>query len=669
MSRSTWLWGAWIAGCGLLVLAWPGSGVTLEACGPYTPDSVLASGRGHIRSLPSVYFERLLEDIALPHLEVTPMGSSRLSDTYESDTGKAQAALLVEHLEAGGVPANEREQILAGFKKVRGEIRASDDARREAEPPSIPRELPPAFRRYLVGAWNWHVGNIKAARTAWRGVLQLRPASRREMTIFATYMLGRSYVEEDVDQASTWFEKTRSHASEGLPDPTGLARASFGWEARACLLAQRYVESIELYLVQWRFGSDRAADSLRYVAAQVIRQEDDVLRRVIASDRARAVLLAELVAKGSAYLTWPEPTRAQVQRLLALCEERADTQPDEATLLASIAYRNGRVMEAWRWVRLAPEGRPLGRWIQAKLLVRDGRYEEAAEHLSFVVAAWRDRHAPAIEVDWDDSAWFNQEAQLREVEGDLAVLETHRGRYVEALDLLLRSRRYWDDLAYLAERVLSPDELKAYVDRTWPEDEVGPARQIRLLLAQRLMRLERSKEAVPYFIPTMRGSAAEVANLQKIVQDEQRDAPLAEAHWMLALLYREHGEGLFGHVDRAQYRADGTPRYRWDLERTRRGQFEPLARSSADERARTARHTDRIDIARMPWARIAHHAWEAVSRMPDGEAKTATRLFEAASWMRHLFPDEAERHVHALLARCPESDEARRVAVTGWLPR
>lgn len=664
-----WLAAGWMAAGALMVLAWPASGVELEACGPYVPDSALASGRGHLRSLPSVYFESLLEDIARPHLEATSVDAARVLHKSERATGEAQAALLATHLAATAVPAQERERILASFAQARDQIRPPKEPRRDVPRPAIPRGLPPAFRRYLVGAWNWHAGNIEAARTAWRGVLQLRPASRREMTVFATYMLGRSYVDVDVDQARNWFQKTRAHAAAGLPDPTGLANASLGWEARACLLAARYVECVDLYLLQWRFGSERAADSLRYVAAQVMRQDDDVVRRVIASDSARRVLLAELVAKGSAYLTWPEPTHGQVQRVLTLCEERTATPPDEATLLASIAYRNGKAMEAWRWVRLAPQEVPLARWIQAKLLVREGRYEDAAEHLTFVVEAWRAGHAPAIEVDWDDHGWFGQEARLREAESDLAVLATHRGRYTEALDLLLRSRRYWDDLAYLAERVLSPDELQTYVDRTWPEDEVGPARQIRLLLAQRLMRLDRSEEAVSYFVPTMRGAAAEVARYQQLAQDEAEETARAEAHWMLALLYREHGDGLLGHVDRAQYRANGKPRYRWDLERTRGEQFEPLARSNADERQRTARHTDRIDIARMPWARIAHHAWEAVSRMPDAEARTAARLYEAASWMRHLFPDEAERHVHALLARCPDSDEARRVAETGWLPR
>ena len=71
----------------------------------------------------------------------------------------------------------------------------------------------------------------------------------------------------------------------------------------------------------------------------------------------------------------------------------------------------------------------------------------------------------------------------------------------------------------------------------------------------------------------------------------------------------------------------------------------------------------------MPWSRIARHAWAAVEGMPDNDAETATRLYTTANWLRFRFPDEAERFVHALLARCPDSPEALRVKPTGWLPK
>ena len=48
--------------------------------------------------------------------------------------------------------------------------------------------------------------------------------------------------------------------------------------------------------------------------------------------------------------------------------------------------------------------------------------------------------------------------------GDLGGLHLARGDFVQALDILLTGR-LWEDAAYVAERVLTANELKAYVDK------------------------------------------------------------------------------------------------------------------------------------------------------------------------------------------------------------
>ena len=65
----------------------------------------------------------------------------------------------------------------------------------------------------------------------------------------------------------------------------------------------------------------------------------------------------------------------------------------------------------------------------------------------------------------------NDSYQLRisreQLLGELGVLSLSRGDFSQALDALLRAN-FWEDAAYVAERVLTVDELKAYVDREWP---------------------------------------------------------------------------------------------------------------------------------------------------------------------------------------------------------
>ena len=52
--------------------------------------------------------------------------------------------------------------------------------------------------------------------------------------------------------------------------------------------------------------------------------------------------------------------------------------------------------------------------------------------------------------------------------GELGVLHLARGDYASSLDALLRAG-FWADAAYVAERVLTLEELEAYVQRNWPE--------------------------------------------------------------------------------------------------------------------------------------------------------------------------------------------------------
>ena len=163
------------------------------------------------------------------------------------------------------------------------------------------------------------------------------------------------------------------------------------------------------------------------------------------------------------------------------------------------------------------------------------------------------------------------------------VLTLSRGQYVEALDQLLRAggpldatrpaeeegwpmTPYWNDAAYVAERVLTLDELKQYVDAQAPatpaparpkvfdlkdgDDYYGWARQhpvptadrLRLLLARRMVREGMIDQAVPYFpaeadprFARMRYDAAGVAKLENDASRSQAAAcggPARSRQWL-----------------------------------------------------------------------------------------------------------------------------------------
>ena len=135
----------------------------------------------------------------------------------------------------------------------------------------------------------------------------------------------------------------------------------------------------------------------------------------------------------------------------------------DADRVAALAYRVGRYDLAQALAERLDTA--LAWWVRAKLAVRQGDTERAAHAYTQALAAF-----PRA----DGSLEPNAGALLKAEQG---VLSLSRGQYVEALDQLYRAAAhrdgeappdegwplspYWNDAAYVAERVLTTDELKA----------------------------------------------------------------------------------------------------------------------------------------------------------------------------------------------------------------
>jgi hypothetical protein len=151
-----------------------------------------------------------------------------------------------------------------------------------------------------------------------------------------------------------------------------------------------------------------------------------------------------------------------------------------------------------------------------------------------------------------------------------------RGEYRDSLQLLFPvAETYWGDVIYIAERVLTVDELKAFVDGLPPVsapqtrsdryDRTDPIASLRALLARRLVRVGRTGEAVAYFPPRVPGSTAEERDADRADAEDARNylavleatrpawfewpwqrVSRAEALFKLARMTRVHGMGLMG---------------------------------------------------------------------------------------------------------------------------
>ncbi len=161
------------------------------------------------------------------------------------------------------------------------------------------------------------------------------------------------------------------------------------------------------------------------------------------------------------------------------------------------------------------------------------------------------------------------------VAGEQAILALNRGDYLQAMDLMYRGKEnYWADVADIAERVLTVDELKGFVDKHAPApttplkpvkpDEYNGERitqevQLRELLARRMMRAGRYEEAVNYFaIPNYRQAAQDFANLMKAAKDKSADKNArAKSYYQAAALLRSQGLDFTGYEMTPDYNIYG----------------------------------------------------------------------------------------------------------------
>jgi len=367
------------------------------------------------------------------------------------------------------------------------------------------------------------------------------------------------------------YTRARKLAAAGAPDEQGLAVASFGDEALTYLIDRKtgkqcdyrsflnstpcadalapadLKQAIALYAQQAARGSDSGLQSLRFIAGWAVGDKKHVAALIDDPIAQRLLVAYALAREGDIVDDKPEsafeyyggydnsygPTgfsdAARGDKgikpnpaLLALVEAIQQSGIEHvagADRLAALAYRVGRYDFASALVARSPSA--LASWVSAKLALRRG--DTAAAVAAYAQAS---KGFPLA-----DSSVEPGSAQL--IKGEQAVLTLSRGQYVEALSYMFdaaarqdhvteyddppRDVGFGSDMSYIAERVLTTDELKNFVDARVPASPVPPlppagatgsaypvlnpstGDSLRYLLARRLVRDGRVEEAVPYF--------------------------------------------------------------------------------------------------------------------------------------------------------------------------
>lgn len=422
---------------------------------------------------------------------------------------------------------------------------------------------------YASGAKAFHAGRWDEARASFLEVLALPAEERRHFSTFAAFMLGRGA--ESTQEAREHFAEVRELVRQGFEDPLGLAVASLGEEARLLLRDGDDAGAIQLYAEQAAHGSGSATTSLLFVARGIARDEAR-LQRVLKDPVGQRLLATYAWTRGQETL-WAEDGSAPGPSPLPRLLEALASVPtlSGADRLAAGAWRAGHFDLAERFAD--KERTPLATWVKAKLALRKGDRTAADRYLAEATEG-----IPETE-NWTGASWQPQLKPRARLEGERALLALLRGAFPEAAELALKSCA-WQDIAYVAERVLTVEELQRFVAahasgserlcRSESSSAEPPSEepsgiavqgsgeveelqdkdmgaQLRLLLGRRLLRSGRGQESLEYF----RGTKWEEPARQYVEALERarsvwNDVDEAQALYSASRLARTLGMELMG---------------------------------------------------------------------------------------------------------------------------
>lgn len=392
---------------------------------------------------------------------------------------------------------------------------------------------------------------LTAALDRFQQILQLPPDQAKPRILWATFMLGRSHALRahpgDLDQALIEFRQVAELVRTGADDPMGLGHAALGEAGRAALQTGQFAEAVRWYAEQAAAPEPGSAiESLHRAAEKLLISEqpldsplhDPVIQRALIA-YAVAVTLSSYVDNSciaalgcnnadsdSGFDTTDKDAATRLVEAIARLDVKQVQWPDQ---VAGLAYKLEKYDVVTRV--LAVSNTPYAEWIRAKMLLHGGDLQAAA------AAFARASKGFATNDSSTDPLPFYV---VNRFQGELGLISLARSDYVEAFNQLLAGG-FQDDARYVAERVLTLEELQRQVDK----QDLGPP--FRDLLARRLTRAGREAEALVYYeSDSVRDSARKYSEYLRQAQQGETPESRAAGWYGAARLEIESGMVLRG---------------------------------------------------------------------------------------------------------------------------
>jgi hypothetical protein len=560
---------------------------------------------------------------AKSYRSVVPPGDISMGDFAAATETADLVAWLGARSEVDGVAVLDAHQLARGGLGLSGW--------RDRVAAVAPTEL----RLYLLGAGHLRRGKVFQAMMAWEELLELAPAERPMKTVWAHHMLATTARELGArPNAIVRYQATREAVDSGFQDSLGLALSALGWEAYAHYVEGDRVRAIRLYVSQAIHGDMSALASLRLLIRNALSDPD--VRGALAADAVARPAVSALLASRLGMADHASGGPGVAHWIDAVTAQHDSEDPSSATpvvrhadRLALLAYRGGWYDVASKWQALASSELALTHWIGSKLSLRNGDVEAAAVSASAALGRHQASDAPAGASDG--------------IYDDAAIFAMRRDDYVQAFNLLVGRAEAWLDAAYIAERVLTVDELRAMVDRRWPiaaESEWSVASRMRYLLGRRLARERRPAEAQRYLPEPWRSAYATFLEHLATARDIRGDAETrGNAFWSAAHLLRRQGIEMIGTEVAPDWQAYGG-NYSDTAMPTLRSPPEtlPPLNASLSELARVGR-SQVSPNKRWHYRYLAGSlALEGANLLPKTSDKAARMLCHASSWIINRDP-------------------------------
>lgn len=524
------------------------------ACGPDFPMRLLADRTATLNEFPESNFAFEAKHLVKPQLKLAMF-------TGESNYYGLDAETLVKNRNAV-----EQKSLNAADWALVQRLRTLSPAEIETQGASLPTEL----RVYLEGAAALRQDDQTAAQQYFQTVLQLPAQEQKQHSLWALYTLGRLQAQQGNDVAAIQsFQQVRARAIAGADDDLALAVDSFGEEARIHKNQEQWSQAIALYAAQSAQGDPSGVASLAMVASELMVLPLEQLQPLLADAWVKRLLTSWLLSNFSQYGYQSSDTLNSAQQkyyrqIVQALAQTKNIEPILAERLATLMYQNADYASAKQILPYAGDG-GLAWWVRAKIALREGRLSDA--RAAYAKAA----HSFPKDQEWGERRNADYVSEIVNpycrVEGESAIVALKQGDYLEAFDQMWQGRaQYWQDAADIAERVLTLDELKSYVDQHVPAAadqhdkdhnqyvELSPEAKLRELLGRRMLRDGHYDGAAAYFRHELKVKVEAYIAAREIAASRWHFAATrAEAFYRAAEIARQDGLELLGYENAPDY--------------------------------------------------------------------------------------------------------------------